>query len=57
VLQFGLDGEGGLGSERGEGVDEQLPDRPVQAFAGDRGTGLPAVLDAVMLAHVGGDLA
>src|SRR5947208_2060615 len=35
VLEFGLDGEGGFDGERGEGVDEQLPDLLVQAGAGD----------------------
>ena len=49
VLQFGLDGEGGLDGERCEGVDEQLPDRLIQSLAGDRSTGLLAVLDAVTL--------
>jgi hypothetical protein len=34
VLELGGDGEGGLGCQRGEGVDEQLPDRLVEPAAG-----------------------
>ena len=36
VLQLGGDGERGLDGQRGEGVDEQLPDPLVEAGAGDR---------------------
>ena len=53
VLEFGGDGEGGLDGQRGEGVDEQLPDgssRPAPGIAADRGR----VVDAVALAQVGG---
>ena len=35
VLELGADGEGGLDGQRGEGVDQQLADRVVQAGAGD----------------------
>ncbi len=34
VLELGGDGEGGLGGQRGEGVDEQLPDRLVEPASG-----------------------
>ena len=35
VLELGLDGEGGFGGQRGEGVDEQLPDPLVEPGTGD----------------------
>ena len=54
VLEFGGDGEGGLDGQRGEGVDEQLPDRLVEAGAGDGRADRAGVLDAVALADVGG---
>ena len=57
VLQLGGDGEGGLDGERGEGVDEQLPDPLVQAGAGDGLADPAGVLDAVALADVGGEFA
>ena len=57
VLQFGADGEGGLDGQRGEGVDEQLPDPVVQSGAGDGLADPAAVVDAVALADVGGQLA
>ena len=53
VLEFGGDGERGLDGQRGEGVQEQLPDGLVQAGAGDGGADRPGVLDAVALAQVG----
>ena len=56
VLQLGGDGEGGLDGERGEGVDEQLPDPLVQSGAGDGLADPAGVLDAVALADVGGQL-
>ena len=56
VLEFGLDGEGGFDGERGEGVEEQLPDLLVQSGAGDGLADPAGVLDAVALAHVGGNL-
>ena len=56
MLELGLDGEGGFDGQRGEGVDEQLPDLLVQAGAGDGLADPAAVRDAVALAHVGGDL-
>ena len=34
VFQLGGDGEGGFDGERGEGVDEQLPDLLVESGAG-----------------------
>ena len=49
-----MDGEGGFDGQRGEGVDEQLPDALVQAGAGDGLADRPAVFDAVALADVGG---
>src|SRR5207344_3628237 len=45
VLQFGADGEGGLDGQRGEGVDEQLPDPVVQSGAGDGLADPAGVLD------------
>ena len=56
VLQLGSDGEGGFDGERGEGADEQPPDLLVQSGAGDGLADPAGVLDAVALAHVGGDL-
>ena len=55
VLELGGHLQGGFDGERGEGVDEQLPDGLVQVLAGDRSAGRTSVLDAVALAHVGGD--
>jgi hypothetical protein len=54
VLEFGLDGAGGFGGQRGEGAGEQLPDPLVQAGAGDGLADPAAVGDAVALAYVGG---
>ena len=56
VLELGGDGEGGFDGQRGEGVDEQLPDPLVEAGAGDGLADPAAVRDAVALADVGGDL-
>src|ERR1019366_3263851 len=56
VLQLGGDGECGFDGQRGEGVDEQLPDLLVQAGAGDGLADPAGVLDAVALAHVGGQV-
>ena len=56
VLEFGGDGEGGFDGQRGEGVDEQLPDLLVESGAGDGLADPAGVFDAVALAHVGGDL-
>ena len=55
MLELGLDGEGGFDGQRGEGVDEQLPDLLVQPGAGDGLADPAAVRDAVALAYVGGD--
>ena len=57
VLQLGADGEGGLDGQRGEGVDEQLPDPLVQSGAGDGLADPAGVGDAVALADVGGQQA
>ena len=56
MLELGRDGEGGFDGERGEGVDEQLPDLLVESGAGDGLADPAGVFDAVALAHVGGDL-
>jgi hypothetical protein len=56
VLELGGDGEGGLDGQRGEGIDEQLPDPHVEAGAGDGLADPAGVLDAVALAEVGGEL-
>jgi hypothetical protein len=53
VLKLGGHLQGGFDGERGEGVDEQLPDGLVQVLAGDRSAGRASVLDAVALAHGG----
>jgi Stage II sporulation protein E (SpoIIE) len=55
VLELGLDGEGGLGGQRGEGAGERLPDLLVEAGAGNGLADPAAVRDAVALAHVGRD--
>jgi hypothetical protein len=39
VLELGGDLEGGLGGQRGEGIDEQLADVLVEGVPGDRGSG------------------
>ena len=57
MLELGGDGEGGLDGQRGEGVDEQLPDPLVEIGAGDGLADLAGVLDPVALADVGGELA
>jgi len=43
-------GEGGFGGERGQGVDEQLPDLVVQPGAGNGLADPAGVLDAIALA-------
>ena len=56
VLELGGDGESGFDGERGEGVDEQLPDLLVESGAGDGLADPVGMFDAVALAYVGGDL-
>ncbi len=53
VLEFSGDLEGGLGRQRGEGVDQQLADVLVEGVTGDDGAEWAGVLDAVTLAGVG----
>ena len=50
--EFGGDLEGGLGGQRGEGVDQQLADVLVEGVTGDDGAERAGVLDAVTLAGV-----
>src|SRR4029077_16157628 len=56
VLELGGDLEGGLGGQRGEGIDEQLADMLVEGVPGDRGADGAGVGDAVALAEVGGQV-
>ena len=54
-FELGLDGERDLQGERGDGVEQQLADRGVDAVAGDRLAARPAALDRLADALVVGD--
>ena len=55
-LEFGLHGERDLERERGEGVEQQLPDRGVDAGAGDEQAARRGAVDAFAHALVVGHL-
>jgi hypothetical protein len=55
LLEFGGDGEGSLDGQRGQGVEQQLPDAPVKVGARDAGADPFGVGDAVTLADVAGE--
>src|SRR5207344_1642713 len=54
VLEFGGDGQGGFGGQRGELADEEPADLLVEGVPGDEGARRVPVGDAVALADVGG---